>query len=234
MYKVLIAESSEDLRLILQEELCKKYTVISCGDGQSAMELLRTFSPDILILDLMLPIVDGLSVLEHIAPDVPPVILCTDKLNSDYTHQAALELGVGYFITKPCNPRILFQRLDDMIRKWENPRQDLDNPYKNTVLLLQKLGIPRHLDGYKQLRAGIPLFAQDPSQRLHKELYPAIAQLCGFDNAQSIEHSMRTAIETGWKLGDRAVWNAYFPDCTEPPTNKKFIARLAEEISRED
>lgn len=232
MYKVLIAEGMEDLRLQLYDALREKYEVAACADGQTAIELLRISTPDILILDLSLPVMDGLTVLETISPNIPPVILCTAKAVPIYAQLAATELGVGYIILKPCRTQAALSRLYDMIKKWEHPVPFIDNPQANIAVHLQRLSIPRHYDGYQQLRVGIPLFAQDPVQRLSKELYPSIAELCNCDNGTQVEHTIRTAIDTAWEIRDKAVWEYYFPSATKSPSNKVFIARLAEELRK--
>lgn len=232
VYKVLIAEGMEDLRLQLYDALREKYEVAACADGQTAIELLRISTPDILILDLSLPVMDGLTVLETISPNIPPVILCTAKAVPIYAQLAATELGVGYIILKPCRTQAALSRLYDMIKKWEHPVPFIDNPQANIAVHLQRLSIPRHYDGYQQLRVGIPLFAQDPVQRLSKELYPSIAELCNCDNGTQVEHTIRTAIDTAWEIRDKAVWEYYFPSATKSPSNKVFIARLAEELRK--
>ena len=96
--------------------------------------------------------------------------------------------------------------------------------------ILLHLQIAAHLYGYKQLRVAIPRFAQDTSQSLSKDLYPYVAQALDCVSWQSVEHAIRDAIAYGWEKGDREVWNMYFPGCREMPSNKRFIATLAEYI----
>ena len=92
------------------------------------------------------------------------------------------------------------------------------------------------MDGTKYLLIGIPLFAKDLNQRMIKELYPAIAQLCGNHSVDQVEHAIRDAIRQAWNTRDESVWRAYFPrgGChTEKcPTSKLFISRLALELTK--
>lgn len=99
-----------------------------------------------------------------------------------------------------------------------------------TKAILHELGIAVHRIGYKQLRIGIPRFAQDDSMSLTKELYPYIAHELGCSDWRTIEHSIRGVILTAWERRDPEVWTAYFPACRKAPSNKLFIATLAERI----
>jgi hypothetical protein len=92
------------------------------------------------------------------------------------------------------------------------------------------------LDGYRYLQVAIPLFAEDPAQRICKELYPAVARLLGVSGNNNIERSIRSAIEDAWVRRDPAVWDTYFPPGMvtreKGPSNKLFIARMAEELNQ--
>lgn len=224
MRTVLLALESEDFRLALQEALCRKYRLLLCADAQTGMQLLGQ-KPDVLVLDLSLPGTDGLTFLENAAHLRPPVILALCTQITPYLGQALSGLGVGYAIRKPCTLPAVTGRISDMLRKLDDPL-----PYDPQLVIrdiLMKLSLPLPSDGFQQLRIGIPLFAQDKSQRLSKELYPAIAELYGC-SAAAVEHSIRESIETAWESRDAAVWQEYFPGFTQCPTNKCFIARLAE------
>lgn len=223
---VLIVEPSEDFRLQLAASFGKHYAILTCSDGIAAMELLRQHRPEILILSLFLPGMDGLYFLEEAGDLRPPVILCTTVQVPNYIMQAAQDLGVGYIIRKPCPVRAVVNRVADMLRKQQE--QKPDNPQAIIGDHLLRLGYASHLDGFQQLRVGVPLFAQDPHQLLTKELYPAIASLCGITSRKSVEHSIRTATNDAWSRRDEALWKEYFPHHRECPSNKEVLSRLAE------
>lgn len=224
MLTVLLVLESEDFRLALVDALQRDYHVISCGGPETGMGLLKQ-RPDILVLDLMLPGMDGLTFLENTREFHPPVILALTPQISPYILQAVSDLGVGFVITKPCTIRAVTNRIADMLRKLEAPFQANPQAIIRDHLLALQLCISS--DGFQQLRIGIPLFAQDKTQRLSKELYPAIAQRFGC-SAEAVEHSIRDAISAAWLIRDESVWRSYFPNLTECPTNKVFIAQLAE------
>lgn len=113
---LLIAVRSEELRSALEDELRGEYRVISCSDGLSALTLLNSISPDVLIMDLMLPKMDGLTVLEQ-AEMVPPVVLCTTPYISESTVEAAQSLGVGCLILKPCSAGYIAKTFRELARR---------------------------------------------------------------------------------------------------------------------
>ncbi len=234
MQKLLIAHHSEELINALNEMLSVRFHVITCTDGQIALELLRREKPDILILDLMLPRKDGFTLLEDAYPCIPPVILATTGHNSGYVQQTAATKGIGYIMMTPCEARSVVLRLMDLMECTQTS-QDRHDRQSKTVEILLKFGIPSERDGFTQLRAGIPLYAQDRAQRLSKELYPAIAKLCGYGSGQQVERSIRSAIEAAWNMRKDDIWETYFPPDADGiytcPSNKVFIATIASILS---
>lgn len=94
--------------------------------------------------------------------------------------------------------------------------------------LLRELGFAAHRVGYQQLCIAIPCYAQDATQSLVKEIYPCIAKRFGYTNWCAVEHAIRCSIHDAWQARDPAVWAARFPNCRRPPSNKRFIATLAQ------
>ena len=227
MQKLLIADASEPFTEALEEIFKNEFALQICHDGETALEMLLSFKPDILILNFMLPFKDGLTVLQQSAHRPNVVLGITPYINS-YIEQAATGLGVQFIMIMP-TVNALRVRLMDMIAAVTNPKEGL---LAQTVVQLHALNFLTHLDGYQQLCVGIPLFAQSPGMRLTKELYPAIAQQTGSPDGRTVEHSIRKAISAAWSRKDPAVWAKYFapsPDGSIPcPTNKAFISRMAE------
>ena len=226
MQRILIADMSEVFAAALEKAFRTEFEVRTCCDGISAQELLLSFQPDVLILNFTLPYKDGLTVLQE-AAFVPAVILGIANYLNPYIVQTALELGVGYILQMPTVNTVRL-RVTDMLQA----KQGVHSPEEETKLHLHCLGIPSHLDGYRYLLAGIPLFHEDSRQLLTKELYPAIAAICGCKDVRSVEHSIRTAIERAWQHYDPNVWVKYFSPGANGkiacPSNKAFIARLAQ------
>lgn len=113
MPKLLIAEHSEAFRISLFDALCHKYQIAACDNTMTALNLLDSFRPDILILDLTLPEPDGLTVLRQ-CRYLPPVIICTSYFYSDQIIQSASELGVDYLFRKPCRLKAVLARIDTL------------------------------------------------------------------------------------------------------------------------
>lgn len=223
MQKLLIAEGNEAFAYALEKTFESEFEIRVCRDGRTVAEEILRFRPDAMILNLTLPFKDGLTILQE-AAELPPVILGTTNYVNDYIALRAMELGVGYLLLMPCLEAVRL-RLTDLL---ERQIQQKGDPQLRIAAHLQLLKIPSHRDGYQYLCFGIPLFAQDPGQRLSKELYPAIADLCSCKDGRAVEHSIRIAIEAGWKVRDAAVWERYFPGVTACPSNKVFIAKMAE------
>lgn len=227
MRKVLIAHSSEELTNTLAQMLGGTFDVTTCTDGLTTLEYIWKIRPDAMVLDLMLPFKDGITILEDAGPILPSVILGMVNERSRYVLLSAHSHGIGYIMLDPSEPRAIVVRLLDMIACSDMPPQPYTEPQSDVANLLIRLGLPPGKDGFTQLRVGIPLYIQDPLQRLSKELYPAIARLCKYNSGLQVEHSIRTVIQDAWAKRDTALWGKLFPRCTKPPTNRLFISRIA-------
>lgn len=196
------------------------------------MELLQNSIPDVIVLDLMLPEIDGISLLHTIRQwDVHPTILATTRLISDYVIENVQKLGIGYLMVKPCDVAATAERVMDLCRKDPPPRAV--NPRSRAVSYLTSLGVPTKLKGFPFLQEGILLMANHPGMSITKELYPSIGSI--FDTTGVlVERSIRTAIQRAWEHRDNEVWRRFFlanADGDVPhPTNAQFISRLAEAL----
>lgn len=231
MLKLLIADGSEPYTDALEAVFKNEFDLRICHDGESALETLLSFQPDALVINLSLPYKDGLTVLQESAHR-PRVILVITPFVSPYVEQAAADVGIQYIMIMP-TVESLRVRLTDMISTAMTPKKDL---IAQTLLHLHILNFRTHLDGYHQLRVGIPMFFDNPDICLSKELYPAVAAHFKLPDSRTVEHSIRNAIEDAWRHRDPAVWAGYFPTNTDGklrcPTNKKFFAAIAEKLER--
>lgn len=232
--KLLIADGTEEFRIALCEVLKETYQVHSCRDGKEALALLRSFHPDILVLDLMLPELDGISLLQSAAAEgICPMVLATTRFLNDYVLESANALGVGYVMVKPCDIRATVARIRDLTKRLcPNSQAPLD-PNTYIANLLLTLGVPTKLHGYAYLRQAILLMARHPGQSITKELYPDVGAACNSDKTH-VERSIRSAIATAWSRRDDQVWQKYFQADAQGslprPTNAAFISRLAETL----
>lgn len=111
-----------------------------------------------------------------------------------------------------------------------NQHTIIKSPGEQTTDMLHELALPIHRRGYSCLCIGIPRFAPDRSQSLSKELYPCIAKYYGYSDWHAVESAIRDVILTAWENRDPVVWEKYFPNQGKVPSNKQFIATLAERI----
>ena len=218
MRKVLAVIESEEMRVALERTLSREYALTLCADAREGGRGLQQ-TPDALILDLYLPGTTGLRFLEERREQLPPVVLVLSPLATTYVLQTVARLGAGFLIRTPCTMEEVAVRLADMLRPPE--------PTETIRLHLHALRLDPGLIGYQYLCRGLDLFARDPSQPLTKTLYPAVAAPFGV-TAQAVEHGIRDAIRDAWQRRDDAVWQRYFPGCGKCPTNRTFLATLAE------
>jgi DNA-binding response OmpR family regulator len=227
--KLLIADASEPYTEALEAVFKNECDLRICYDGESALEMLLSFRPDVLAINLSLPFKDGFTVLQESAYR-PEMILAVTHLRSPYVEHTAAELGVQYLMVSP-SIKSLRVRLMDMLNSMDTQKKDL---YSQTAIQLHILNFRTHLDGYHQLRVGIPMFFDNPDISLSKELYPAIAAHFQLSDFRTVEHSMRHAIVDAWHHKDPIVWAGYFPPGADGkipcPTNKNFFAAIAEKL----
>ena len=222
MKTVLIAASNEVLLNSLTEALQKIYAVHTCSRGDKVAALLDTLETDALILDLALPYLDGLSVLQK-ASHKPRHILALTRVESNYVIQSCEKAGISYVMTLPCRAAAVAERLQDMMEFSESPEQI-------TCRHLDKLGLNELRRGYQQLAVGVPMFRKDQQQTLQKELYPAIAKACGCETAEQVESAIRAVIRSAWETRDAGVWEGYFPKTDKAPSNRKFLNALSKRL----
>lgn len=225
--KLLIVDESEEYRLGLARALQERYQVRCCADGLEALAVMTAFRPDVLVLDLLLPGLDGLTLLQQLpAAGLHPMVVAITQLYNPYILQALTRLDVTYLIRKPCNLPAAVARILDFGRICAAPE-----PGDLVGTMLLELSIPPKRDGYRYLREAIPLMAGNPMQSVTKELYPTVGRLCRADKT-NVERSIRSAIHTAWQHRDEGIWRIYFaPDATGTiprPTNATFLTRLAE------
>ena len=232
--KLLIADGTEDFRVALANMLRGAYQVRCCSDGIRARELLQEFSPDVLILDLMLPGFDGISLLRWAAEwEIRPMVLATSRFINDYVAEEMSRMGVGYLMLKPCDLSATVARVGDLGQRIRPVLVTAPEPANQVSNLLLALGIPTKLRGYAYLREAVLLIAENPSQSITKVLYPEVARRCG-RAAMHVERGIRSAVAAAWSTRDENIWRLYFqPNASgniSRPTNAAFISRLADSI----
>lgn len=235
MQKLLIADSSDALVDALREQLQDDFEIMCCSDGYDVMALLRSFSPDLLLLDLMLPGCDGIAILEALHKmDDRPVVLVISRIFSYYVQDSLERLGVSYAMQKPCDVVLVANRLRELAKYPKNQllsERDVENIVYS---MLSELGFTGNHIGYHCLAEAIRLIAKNPRQLYTKELYPAVGKTIGC-NWKQVERDIRTAIESAWESRDIAIWHEYFPHRfggKAKPTNSVFISTLGQHLNK--
>jgi len=230
--KLLIAEGTEDFRIALADALRGAYRVMVCSDGTQTREQMRLFRPDILVLDMMLPGLDGISLLQWaVQQQICPMVLATTRFVNDYVLESLSRLGVGYVMVKPCELGATVARIGDLSQRIRQPVLALPDQRTRVSNLLLALGVPTKLRGYAYLREAILFDMEMPGQSITKVIYPEVARLCGCE-AMHVERSIRSAIQAAWAHREEHLWQLYFPqesaNGSRWPTNGAFLTRLAD------
>lgn len=252
--KIVVADDNRSLCQMLQDFLHSQEDLQVVGlayNGVEAWELIQAQEPDLVIIDLVMPSLDGLGVLERInarttAPR-PKIIMLTAFGQESLTHQAMV-LGVDYFILKPFDLEILGKRIRSLTQ--DSPVQtpmmqssvnavttsgSRVNLGAEVTSMMHQIGIPAHVKGYQYIRDAILMVVEDVSLlgAVTKELYPAIAKK--YDTAPSrVERGIRHAIELAWERGHTETLKRIFGYSMnierQKPTNSEFVALLADKL----
>jgi len=235
MLKLLIADTVEEFRQAVADQVRGAYRIRICQEGHQTLETLLSFKPDLVVLDMMLPGLDGVSILEAVHNcGLRPTVLTVSKWYSDYMIYNASRYGVRYMMTKPCDIKAVAARLRDLAEQTEPAEIVL--PDLRTVVsnILLNLGFSTKLQGYGFLREAILEVAEHPGQYVTKTVYPAVGNACGA-NKEQVERSIRNAIRKAWDKRDEAMWRLYFQPSSdgtvERPTNSEFITTIADRIN---
>ena len=235
MRKVLIADNSEDFAAALTDALRGSCFVRVCTTGTKALEQLRSYRPDVLVMDVMLPEVDGISLLQAAREEeMMPNTLALTRSAAPYITESLDRLGVGYIMMKPCKTEAVRARILDLASQ-NQPRLISQPDMRNTVSnLLISLRVPTKLRGYGCTREAVLYLMRDPDMSFTKELYPAVAQTCD-GNAVQVERAIRGAIKAAWLNQDDEIWPQYFHPCADGtiprPTNAAFLTRLVDRLT---
>lgn len=224
--------------------------VATANNGLDAVDKIQEYRPDVLILDIIMPHLDGLGVLERLSnhgQHRPRVIVLTAFGQESITQQA-LRLGADYYVLKPFNIDVLVRRIRDLqadgspvvsmdtaSKKYlvnDSPKIDIETEITS---MLHELGVPAHIKGYQYMRYAIQMVIEDMSilNSITKTLYPEIA--IKYDTTPNrVERAIRHAIETAWERSDLEVINRLFRYTIRndkgKPTNSEFIAMLADKL----
>ena len=237
---VLLADANENFRALLQEiiEKSEQFRIIgSVGDGVEALAVIEQSQPDMVVMDTVLPGLDGLSLLHQLKErgTAAPKVIITSVFCTDQVVGEALSLGVSYFLPKPCEGKALLERMTGIFSQPAAP-EDQAGQLKNLVTaVIHEIGVPAHIKGYQYLREAIMIAVDDMEviNAVTKVLYPAVAKRFATTPSR-VERAIRHAIEVAWDRGDLETLQKYFGYTVNStkgkPTNSEFIAMIADRL----
>ena len=188
---VFIADSAEDFCSGLTAALQRAdgfHVVGTALDGEQAVRMIEERRPEVLVLDLMLPKKDGISVLKAIAHmERKPITLATSAFVTEYVSMAAANLGVRYLMLKPCDMTAIAERLEEIrggesLRLTDRRRTDKTSIESLVTGIIHEIGVPAHIKGYQYLREAIIIAVNDmdvinPSRRYCTRKWPRHSRL---------------------------------------------------------
>ncbi|WP_141431731.1 sporulation transcription factor Spo0A [Bacillus sp. 03113] len=255
--KVCVVDDNRELVGLLEEYIDSQEDMEVVGvahNGQDCLELLDQVETDVLVLDIIMPHLDGLAVLERIRESkssMPSVIMLTAFGQEDVTKKA-VELGASYFILKPFDMEHLSNHIRQVsggssftVRKQvtsSSQRSSNDSKPKNLessiTSIIHEIGVPAHIKGYMYLREAISMVYNDIELlgSITKVLYPDIAKKYN-TTASRVERAIRHAIEVAWSRGNIESISSLFGYTVSmskaKPTNSEFIAMVADKLRLE-
>ncbi|MBQ8507561.1 MAG: sporulation transcription factor Spo0A [Clostridia bacterium] len=242
--RVMLADDNQSILRLLSDFFSKKNDielVSAVSDGTEIADALRLHSPDILVMDIIMPRKDGFMALEEISRmeegKRPRVIVLTGLSRDDFIMRA-IRLGASYYMVKPFDMDLLYSRIVEIAgegRSMPQPEPAVESADEQITNLFLTLGIPAHIKGYSYLREAVHMVLDDRTllSRITKELYPGVARR--FDtSASKVERAMRHAIEVAWSRGRLDTVNKMYGcklfDAMDKPTNGELISCIAEKI----
>lgn len=256
---VVIADDNERIRQNLQEIVsreCDMTLVGSASDGMDALSMIRTSHPDVVLLDIIMPKMDGLGVLEEVKKYEnllkKPAFIILTAMGQEEVMEEALGLGANYVLLKPFdsnalgkkirqikNGKIAANRKDFITLKEKTEEKDGDYRLEIIVTnIIHEIGVPAHIKGYQYLRDSIIMSVNnmDILNSITKQLYPTIAKMHETTPSR-VERAIRHAIEVAWNRGKMDTINELFGYSIQAgkgkPTNSEFIALIADKIRLE-
>jgi|NGEPerStandDraft_9_1074522.scaffolds.fasta_scaffold18600_1 two-component system response regulator (stage 0 sporulation protein A) len=258
--EIVIVDDSREFTDILYDYIGTQTDMDVVGiakDGYEAIELITEKNPDIVILDVIMPHLDGIGVLEKVNElelKRKPQFIMLSAVGQDKITQRALSLGAEYYIIKPFDIEVLLQRIRQIkgtasspVMKSDTTPQKRQFQYVTTTEndleievtnLMHQIGIPAHIKGYQYIRDAIMRVVNNLEviNSITKELYPSIAK--SYNTTPSrVERAIRHAIEVAWGRGQVDAIDSLFGYTINmgkgKPTNSEFIAMIADKLRLE-
>ncbi len=254
---VVLADDNKDFCEIMCGYLNDQEDIDVIGvakDGNEAFDLITQLQPDVAILDIIMPHLDGLGVLEQLNNTTlahKPIYIMLSAVGQDKITQSAMGLGAEYYVVKPFDMHLLVERIRQLkgtiqaasktisrkvLREkkaiYGVPVRDIET---NATEIIHEIGIPAHIKGYQYLRDAIMMAIKDMDviNSITKQLYPNIAKQYNTTPSR-VERAIRHAIEVAWGRGKVEILDNLFGYTIQnekgKPTNSEFIAMIADKL----
>ena len=246
--KLLVIDDNENL-----VEMIKEYfkdngniqVVLEAKNGDEGIHLIdkKREEFDIILLDLIMPNIDGIAVLEYLNKNkITKKVIVLTSYNTQEVIRKVSELGASYYLLKPFELSALEKKILYVSNNIEIKGESIDLYHNNLQISITKtlheLGVPSHIKGYQYIREGIELVYKKPEiiGGITKELYPEIAEK--YDSTVSrVERAIRHAIEVSWNRGNWDLMEDIFGHSVDidkaKPTNSEFIVTIADKLRLE-
>lgn len=260
--KVVVADDNE-LMLDMISTILKNdddiEVVAEVTDGVHLLSIIKDKKPDVVLLDLVMPLMDGLGVMEQVRKNadslekMPAFIVLTAAKQESITENA-FALGASYYLLKPFDSEILLTRIKQTVQDMQNKKSENGNGivYENKNMgvnkkvnleadvtnVIHEIGVPAHIKGYQYLRDAIMMSVNDSEvlNSITKVLYPTIAKKHKTTPSR-VERAIRHAIEVAWSRGKMDTIDELFGYTVSygkgKPTNSEFVALIADKIRLE-
>ena len=262
---ILIADDNPDFSQTLARYIEKQEDMEVIGmakDGLEAVDMIANTIPDIALIDIIMPHLDGIGVLEKLNKlnlTNRPTCIMLSAVGQDKITQRAVSLGAEYYVVKPFDIEILIERIRQVknfvptngnnnfiIKEAKAKYIEIPNAKKKEKQSLEALvtnvihevGVPAHIKGYQYLREAIIMVVNDIDviNQITKSLYPQIAAKYNTTPSR-VERAIRHAIEVAWGRGQQDIVENIFGYTISAskgkPTNSEFIAMIADKLRLE-
>ncbi len=262
---ILIADDNQEFAQTLARYIQEQDDMEVIGiakDGEEAIDMITNVMPDVALIDVIMPHLDGIGVLEKLSIikcEKKPMCIMLSAVGQDKITQKAVRLGAEYYVVKPFDIELLIKRIKEL--KNFIPSKNTSNFFTKEIKqqyveisgesiksqenlealvtnIIHEVGVPAHIKGYQYLREAIIMVVNDIDviNQITKSLYPKIAMK--FNTTPSrVERAIRHAIEVAWGRGDQKTVENIFgytiSAAKGKPTNSEFIAMIADKLRLE-
>jgi two-component system response regulator (stage 0 sporulation protein A) len=256
--EVLLADDNREFTNLLSEYIDEQDDMRVSGIAYNGNDVLRLIEegnrlPDVLILDIIMPHLDGLGVLEKLRDmnlNPQPKIIMLTAFGQENITQKAVQLGASYYILKPFDMEILTSRIRQLVSNNQSnsvtsnttsTRANIvqlpkgKNLDANITTIIHEIGVPAHIKGYQYLREAITIIYNNIEilGAITKTLYPQIAEKYKTTPSR-VERAIRHAIEVAWTRGNidsiSHLFGYTINISKSKPTNSEFIAMVADKL----